>query len=78
LANTCLLSKPSFFEMSYIRTGIFVYRFEPCLPYRLHRLDPNLPELLAPRQLQPVIGASPTLSVRRAASARAASKMTAA
>src|ERR1035441_3808804 len=56
LANTCLLSKPSFFEMSYIRTGIFIYRFEPCLPYRLHRLDPNLPELLAASLTQPAVG----------------------
>ena len=45
LARTCLLSKPSFFEMSYIRTGIINYRFEPRLPLRLHRLDPNIPEL---------------------------------
>jgi hypothetical protein len=29
LAKTCLLSKPSFFEMSYIRTGIFLCHLGP-------------------------------------------------
>jgi hypothetical protein len=42
------LSKPSFFEMSYIRTGIFLYHFGLCLPHSLHRLDPKSPELGAP------------------------------
>jgi hypothetical protein len=48
LARTCLLSKPSFFEMSYIRTGIFLYRFRRCLPHSLHRLNPKSQEPGAP------------------------------
>jgi hypothetical protein len=48
LARTCLLSKPSFFEMSYIRTGICLYRFGPCLPHSLHGLDPKTRGFPAP------------------------------
>ena len=78
LDNTCLLSKPSFFEMSYIRTGIFLCHFGPCLPHSLHGHDPKSPGFPAPAPYQLEMGVSPTLSVRRAASARAASSIVAA
>ena len=87
-ARISLFSRPSFFEMSYIRTGINFHRRRPEWAIGLHgskRANKNCSgprhksQLVAPTCASGALaGTSPTFNVWRSASARAAFKISAA